>query len=117
MKAEDRFYGGRVAGDPPAMHGGSIGPLLDSVTGKLKKFDPNSDDTVLQRIKHVLNRGEALMEFYARTGLSRAQILTMSRDEISLFVEQVESSREDYRPPAIALTQPIAVPKKLFIKV
>jgi hypothetical protein len=42
-----------------------------------------------------LRRGERLMEFYARTGLEKSQILTMTKSEISEFVDNVSKNIEN----------------------
>src|SRR5579871_3025893 len=54
---------------------------------KMQVSDPNQDWGIINLVSHVMRKNEKLMEFYARVGLSRAQIATMSKSEISKFVE------------------------------
>ena len=53
---------------------------------------PSDDAEIIRRIQHVLRPGEKLMQFYARVGLGRAQILAMTSVEIAKFVQVSEES-------------------------
>lgn len=48
------------------------------------------EDEVRRLAGHVMKKKEQAIEFFARTGLSLAQMRTMSRGEITRFVEQAE---------------------------
>ncbi len=88
------------------------GPSLSQMTEaslrrcpQMKVIDPNTDHAVEHRIKHVLRTNEKLMEFYSRVGLGRAQILSMSKEEISLFVENAErNAADDVKAPVARIT-------------
>jgi len=53
---------------------------------------PSDDAAIIARIKHTMRPGEKLMQWYARIGLGRAQILAMSAVEIAKFVQASEES-------------------------
>lgn len=86
-------------------HGG-ISQLVDAELkrrpGKLQPSNPNDDPAVERRVKHVVKRDETLTEFYARVGLGRAQILSMSRDEIARFAEHAEQNAADGVPAPVS---------------
>jgi hypothetical protein len=42
-----------------------------------------------------MRKGELLTQFYARTGLGRAQIATMSKDQITAFVAQADRNNAE----------------------
>jgi hypothetical protein len=89
-----------------------INRLWDSLKTlpKLQVVDPENDHEVIGRVRHVMVKNEKLMEFYARTGLGRAQILRMSRDEISSFVERAVANRmNEFVPPAVRVRAEPAV--------
>jgi len=70
-----------------------IGDYLAREMEKARKIEPQNpeqDYAVRDRIKHVLRKNEKIMEFFARVGLSRPQILAMGHAEISKFVEQAD---------------------------
>jgi hypothetical protein len=81
---------------------------------KMKVADPNEDWGIINLVSHTMKKGEALLAWYARIGLGRGQIVTMSRSEISKFVETVErNSAEEVRPPQASMgIAPDAKPQK-----
>ena len=96
--------------------GWGIKRLWDSLTSlpKLQVCDPNEDHAVIGRVQHVMLKNEKLMQFYSRTGLGRAQILQMTRDQITNFVERAETNRRNevaMPPPAIAAPQTVPAPR------
>lgn len=92
----------------------TVGRMIRSAVGKMKAVDPNEDEEVEARVRHCLGRGEKLGQFYSRTGLSRSQILAMSKAEISAFVDTV-GNREDTVGSSMFETKPL--PKRLLIEV
>jgi hypothetical protein len=97
--------------------GGYISRLLKSVSGSMPIVaglapgtregipGPRSigdDPVLLEKTAHVRAKKEKMMEFFARTGLGAYQIRTMSKGEISKFVE-VASANEDIKPPQMSI--------------
>jgi len=56
------------------------------------------DDVLLARTAHVRRPSEAMGQFISRIGLGKAQILSMSAEEISQFVKVSEANTETWRP-------------------
>jgi len=81
---------------------------------RMRAVDLNDDPSVLARIKHVLKPNEKLLQFFARTGLGRTQALTMTRAEVSQFVEQVERNRQ--QEASTAHFEPRGIPARLVIE-
>jgi hypothetical protein len=55
--------------------------------GKMKTQNINEDNEVESRVKHTMLKNERLGEWYARTLIGKAQVLTMSKAEITRAVE------------------------------
>lgn len=91
----------------------TVGRMIRSAA-KMKVVDPNEDEDVEKRVRHCLGRGEKLGQFYSRTGLGRAQILAMSRSEISAFVDAA-ARREDTVGSSMFETKPL--PSRIPIEV
>jgi hypothetical protein len=81
---------------------------------RLPTVNANEDFKVIGKVQHAMRKGEQLMEFYSRTGLGRAQLLVMSKDEISRAVTLAdERNAEDgfsVRYVAKPAAQPSAPP-------
>src|SRR5580698_6384592 len=73
------------------------------------------DPKVIGRVKHVMKSKEKLMQFYARTGLGKAQIMKMSRWEISAFVERVTKNAANEPGPILSVWEQAPLPKKFSI--
>src|SRR5260221_10372535 len=84
---------------PPHDHSaeGTIDAQVDRMS-KLKAVDPDDDHEVKMRVGHTLRPGEKLGQWYARTGLGRAQALAMSKEQIIRFVELREADNTDDCP-------------------
>ena len=80
---------------------------------KMQAVDPNSDPETIERVRHVLRPKEKLLEFFARTGLGKAQVATMTRSQITRFVEQVERNKAN--EPSTAHFEPRGVPRTITI--
>jgi hypothetical protein len=78
---------------------------------KMKPID-NEDPEVISRVKHVLLKKEKLMSFYARTGLGKAQIMTMSGVEIARFVETATANSLNEPAPILTVWEASPLPKK-----
>ena len=75
-----------------------------------------SDDAeLLKRTEHVRRPKEVMMQFYARTGLGKSQILTMTKDEISKFVEIAEQSAKDTAQVNVRDFEPKRVPPRFVL--
>ena len=85
---------------------------------KMAAYDLNNDPEIVARVKHILLPGEKLGQFYARLGLGRAQIMTMSRSEISDWVNARMADLEtiERRNYFARVFGPKPTPKKLFLK-
>jgi len=71
---------------------------------RIETIDPEQDYEVINILRSagVLQKGERVMEFFARTGIGRAQILTMTKDEIKKAVTLADKrNAEDggFQPP------------------
>lgn len=112
-----QVYGSRTPSEPvqPTI-GQWIGKALDAITGKMRPVDHDADIEVRDRVRHVMKPKEKLMEFYARTGLGKPQIMIMSRDEISLFVEQAERNRAAEALPRPQAFEPKQPPHKFLLR-
>jgi hypothetical protein len=97
--------------------GQTFGPIIDAYRNapRLKPVDLNDDPSVLGRIKHVLKPKEKLLEFYARTGLGKSQLMTMSRDEIKCFVAQAEANRKQEPLPPPEAYEPRRIPARMML--
>lgn len=95
---------------PPAPNGAPVGAVVKDALGKLPTTkmavaDINDDVEVRLRVQHTMRNGgplvggEKLSQWYARTGLSRAQVLTMTKAEITAFVKAREDNQDDVREP------------------
>jgi hypothetical protein len=67
---------------------------------KIVTVNAEEDFTVINRLRdaNVLGKKERLMEFFSRTGLGRAQLLSMSKSAIQSFVRQAEANTADSAP-------------------
>ena len=88
------------------------GDLIDRALAKGKMWVQNWDEDweVLNRVKHVMKKGEKLGQFYSRTCLGRASILRMTKDEITQAValaekNNLESCVQEPQPPKFMQTQ------------
>ena len=70
----------------------SEGAVVDAITRGIVPMNGEAIDNpaVVARVKHTMRKGEALSEWFARTGLGLSQVMSMSRSEISDFVAVVE---------------------------
>ena len=59
------------------------------------KYHLEGEDDIVRRIAHTMKKGEKLIQWFARVGLGRSQILQMSKSEISAFVEQAERNNSE----------------------
>jgi hypothetical protein len=93
------------------------GPGVPPTDGRAAVAAPADDPELLERTKHVRLKGEPMMGFYARIGLGAAQIMQMSKSEITRFVETVEKNREDTERPAKSDLEfaPKSVPPRFII--
>jgi hypothetical protein len=96
---------------PPVKHGQQ--PVVDTDAWlqrefakceKLRPVNPEEDWPVINRLRDagVLKKGEKVMEFFARTLIGRAQVLTMSKDELKNAVALADERNANdggYRPP------------------
>src|SRR5690349_15181264 len=73
------------------------------------------DEQLLAKTSHVRKPNERMMEFYARTGLGPAQILSYSRDEIARFVETVSSPTHPMAPSNSLAPQQRRLPNKFVL--
>jgi hypothetical protein len=76
----------------------SAGPVQATREGRPFLKAIGDDAELLARTEHVRSKKEPMMSFYARVGLGPTQIRTMSKSEISKFVETI-STHEDVKPP------------------
>lgn len=94
-------------------HGKTHNPVSgDYLTRELARctpihtVNPEEDYAVINKLRDaaVLKHGERLMEFFARTGLGRAQLLAMSIKEIQNFVRQAEANNaaDGFQPQVFA---------------
>jgi hypothetical protein len=70
---------------------------------KLRPMDAEQDWTVINTLRSagVLGKREKVMEFFSRTGIGRAQVLTMSKDELRKAValaDERNANEGGYRP-------------------
>jgi hypothetical protein len=75
------------------------------------------EDEIVRRVGHTMKRGEQLIQWFARVGLGKAQILSMSKSDITKFVEQaernnLESSPESYGIMPAAALNAVTAPVK-----
>ena len=68
---------------------------MEKVTGRIPQYNPNKNDELLARVKHVLKKGERLMEFYARTSIGPCDIMSLSKDELKRRVELCDQNQHD----------------------
>jgi len=71
---------------------------------RIETIDPEQDYQVINILRSagVLQKGEKLMQFFARTGIGRAQILTMSKDDLRKAValaDQRNAEDGGFQPP------------------
>jgi hypothetical protein len=102
--AQENMPLARPSTPPARQQGFSLENYLVAQFKKLKKMvmvNPNEDWGVIGRVKHTFKQGELLSQWYARTGLGRAQLLTMSKDQITRFVATAEENfeRDGIREP------------------
>jgi len=86
-------------------------------SGKPKAYDPNDDPEIIARIKHTMKPNEKLMQWFARTMIGRASILSMTKAEITAAVARSEENakhdwakeptRVVYADPPLKPTHPI----------
>jgi hypothetical protein len=77
---------------------------------KLRPMDAEQDWTVINALRSagVLGKREKLMEFFSRTGIGRAQVLTMSKDELKKAValaDERNANEGGYRPQTFSAPQ------------
>jgi hypothetical protein len=69
----------------------------------IQSVNPEEDYATINKLRDagVLKKGEKVMEFFARTGLGRAQLLSMNKMEIQDFVLQAEANNatDGIQPP------------------
>jgi hypothetical protein len=81
-----------------------------------KTEDLNDDAEMIKRVRHTMRPDEKLMEWYARTGLSKSQTALMSEAEILGWVLRAEEQgKDDPGAPRAAWAPKLEVPK--FIQV
>ena len=95
----------------------AIGDLIQSYksAGKPVAHDINTDAEIEKRVAHVLKRGEKLGQFYSRTLLGRAAILTMSKEEITRAVALAEANRAEEPLPPPELFEPKRLPARFTL--
>lgn len=71
--------------------------------GRVPAIIARDDSELLKRTAHVRGKKEALMPFYARTGLGPTQILQMSKDEITRFVAVVSQHEQVVAPRYVSI--------------
>lgn len=79
---------------------------------KIHTANPNEDWQVINLVKHTMKKGEFLTQWYARVLLGRAQVLTMTKDQITRFAALADERNANdggYRPPQ-AFSEPQARP-------
>ncbi len=64
-------------------------------TGQDGKYHLEGEDEIVRRVRHTMKKGEKLIEWFARVGLGRSQIFSMSRSEIEAFAEQADRNNEE----------------------
>jgi hypothetical protein len=85
----------------------TAGPAPGTREGKPGPRVLGDDAELLDRTAHVRTKKETMMQFFARVGLGANQIRTMSKSEISKFVEIVSANAtDDVRPPSSTFGRP-----------
>lgn len=87
------------------------GANSDTIDNRLRRSYVGEDDELLARTSHVRRRKETMLQFYARVGLGAAQILTMTKSEITHFVSVAEQN-EPWEPK---LFEPKPLPQRFMI--
>jgi hypothetical protein len=91
----------------------SAGPAPGAREGRPGHRVMSDDPVLLAKTDHVRSKNEPMNSFYARVGLGPVQIRTMSRSEISHFVE-VATANEEPKPPTGTFGQP--APQKFVVE-
>jgi hypothetical protein len=92
---------------------GAVGKPTD---GKAPLQRAPEDQELVSRIRHTMKPGEKLIQWYARVGLGKSQIMTMTKSEITRAVELAEErAKDDTTAPEQFLARPR--PAKFFIQV
>lgn len=60
--------------------------------GPNSRYALPDEEEIIVRVRHTMRAGEPLVAWFARVGLGRAQILTMSKSEITAFVAQADAN-------------------------
>jgi len=89
------------------------GNPLGPVDGRIPQQFLGEDESILKKISHVIRKGEKLMQFFSRVGLSLSQSRTMSKNEISRFVQQSEANA--MAEPDKNFFEPRPLPNKITI--
>jgi len=100
----------------------TAGPLR-VVSGCAPTTDPDGklrpvvgeDQVLLEKTKHVRRKDEKMMQFFARTGIGKSQILSLTKDELARLVA-VASQNEGADAPSNTWTPQVkTIPRKLCI--
>ena len=103
--------------DPKEQTFGQIlGRIVDAYkrAPRLKPIDAD-DPLVIDRVRHTMRKGEKMMSWYARTGIGKTQAMTMSRAEITRFVQQAETNRTQEPLPPPELMEPRRIPARITL--
>jgi len=77
----------------------------------------HEDPKVRDRIKHVLLKGEKVLQFFARTGLSKSQCLQLSHGQIEDFVKRVTANAKNEPSPLLSVWESAPLGKKFRIAI
>jgi hypothetical protein len=89
-----------IVDQPPVHVAGHIATLVqkEEAKGKLRVITLE-EPAIIAKVQHTMRKGEKLSEWYARTGCGRAQVLTMTKAELTNFVTVADSSAQDEWKP------------------
>jgi hypothetical protein len=96
--------------------GQTFGPIIDAYrkAPKMRPID-TEDQEVIRAVKHTMRKGEKLIQWYARVGLGKSQILRMTKDEISRVVAQAEINRKEEALPPREAYEPKRIPARITL--
>jgi hypothetical protein len=89
------------------------GPVQGPVDNRSPRPSAGESQELLDRTEHVRGKKEPMSSFHARTGLGKAQIMEMSREEITRFVAIAEQNAAE--EPGTNYFAPKSTSKKIRI--
>ena len=104
------------AGEPiQPTYGQALARMIEVAKRTPLKPVDTEDAEVIAKVRHTMIKGERLLQWYARVGLGKPQIMNMTKDQIAIFVATAEINRKNETLPSAESFEPRRPPLRFVM--